>query len=77
MCAIDPASSGCSGVGNSGFQTHVAGASPADQLHSFTAQSKTILKCKVFFFFKQTYMYYAVGLETSISLGHKSSITIN
>lgn len=51
MRAIDPASSGGSRVGNSGFQTHVAGASPADQLHSFTAQSKTILKCKGFFFF--------------------------
>lgn len=43
---LDPASSGGSGVGNSGFQTHVT--SPADQLHSFTAQSKTILKYKVF-----------------------------
>lgn len=78
---LDPASSS-SGCGNLGFQTHVAGASPADQFHSFTAKSKTILKCKVLFFFfkqthKQTYMHYVVGLETSVSLGHKSSITIN
>lgn len=46
---LDPAWSGGSGCGNLVFQTQVTGASPADQFHSFTAKSKTILKYKVFF----------------------------
>lgn len=78
---LDPASFGGSGCGNLVFQTHVTGASPADQLHSFTEKSKTISKYKFFLnkhqTHRQTYMHYVVGLEISVSLGHKSSITIN